>query len=62
MVAVVGPDAAAGTVERLAARGVPAWVLGAVGPDGGQPAGEDLTRGAKGVDGGAVRLVGEHPA
>jgi phosphoribosylformylglycinamidine cyclo-ligase len=66
MVAVVGPDAADAAVARLAARGLPAWVLGAVAaePDAA-PAGladGDLTQGAKGVDGGSVRLAGDHPA
>jgi phosphoribosylformylglycinamidine cyclo-ligase len=63
MVAVVDPDVAGTAVARLAARGVPAWVLGTVGADGtndeaGAPG--DVTQGTKGVDGGTVRLVGDH--
>jgi phosphoribosylformylglycinamidine cyclo-ligase len=59
MVAVVGPDAAGSVLERLAARGLPAWVLGEVGAAGSTE--PDVVRGAKGVDGGGVRLVGTHP-
>jgi phosphoribosylformylglycinamidine cyclo-ligase len=62
MVAVVSADAADAAVARLAERGTPAWVMGqvgaATGPDG---AGDlDYVQGAKGVDGGAVRLVGAY--
>ena len=65
MVAVVAADDAAAAIDRLAARGVPAWVLGQVRPE--QPlSGPDVsegsvTQGSKGVDGGAVRLIGTHP-
>jgi phosphoribosylformylglycinamidine cyclo-ligase len=62
MVAVVAPDDADLAVQRLAARGVPAWVIGGVGT--GDRAGQargDVTQGSKGVDGGAVRMVGSHP-
>lgn len=66
MVAVLAPADAAAAVERLAGRGVPAWILGEVRSE--QPAGADalvqgaVTQGAKGsVDGGRVRLVGSHP-
>ncbi|MBI4944520.1 MAG: phosphoribosylformylglycinamidine cyclo-ligase [Actinobacteria bacterium] len=66
MVAVVGAEAADAAVARLAARGLPAWVLGTVAAEPGtDPAGladGELTQGAKGVDGGSVRLVGDHPA
>jgi len=43
---------------RLTADGIPAWQVGTV-----STASRDLTgfeQGAKGVDGGAVRLVGEY--
>ena len=61
MIAVVAAADADAAVRRLAARGVPAWVLGLVRPQ--QPAGaDDVTQGAKGVDGGAVRMLGAHPA
>lgn len=60
MVAVVAAADADAAIGRLAASGVPAWVLGHV--RGLQVAGgDDVTQGAKGVDGGAVRLVGVHP-
>ena len=58
MFAVVAADAASAIMERLTADGIPAWrsarvTIGA----------RDLTgfeQGAKGVDGGAVRLVGAY--
>ena len=59
MVLVVGADAADDVLTRLAGRDVPAWVLGTVTTDDGS---SDAVRGTKGVDGGAVRLVGDHPA
>ena len=61
MVAVTAPDAADDAVRRLAARGLPAWVAGRIGPDdaGGGP---DVVRGTKGISAGAVRMVGSHPA
>ena len=65
MVVVVAADDAPAAINRLAGRGVPAWVLGEVRPE--QPvSGDDVTngtvtKGSKGVDGGAVRLVGTHP-
>ena len=72
MVAVLAPDVADAAIARLSAGRVPAWVLGAVRPEvdgGGPPAtvargldDADVTRGAKGVDGGSVRVVGTHPA
>ena len=45
------------------ARGIPAWVLGEVGDEAAwtpDPRAE-VIRGAKGVDGGSVQVVGEHP-
>jgi phosphoribosylformylglycinamidine cyclo-ligase len=58
MIAIVAADAASGTMERLTADGIPAWQLGTV-----TIGARDLTgfeQGAKGVDGGAVRLVGAY--
>ncbi len=66
MVAVTSAGAASAALERLAARGVPAWVLGEVAAGevgaGAGPAAGGTVRGTKGVDGGAVRLVGNHPS
>lgn len=47
----------------LTARGIPTWVLGEVHDAGAAPieAGAEVVRGAKGVDGGSVQLVGAHP-
>lgn len=63
MVAVVGAADADRAVRGLEERGVPAWVLGEVkvASDEGAGAGSGVVRGTKGVDGGAVRLVGSHP-
>jgi phosphoribosylformylglycinamidine cyclo-ligase len=61
MVAVVAADHVPAAVERLHTRGVPAWALGEVSNPRPHLAG-DVTQGAKGMDGGAVRLVGRHPA
>lgn len=64
MVAVVDPAVADQAVERLASRGVDAWVMGTV-EEAGAPSAADLSdpdyvQGAKGVDGGAVRLLGSY--
>ena len=57
----VGPAASAdAVVDRLRARDLPAWVAGEVTSDGGT-AEAASSRGAKGVDGGAAVLDGEHP-
>jgi phosphoribosylformylglycinamidine cyclo-ligase len=61
MIALVAPDSADAAVARLTARGLPAWVLGSVGPADGSRQDGDVTQGAKGVDGGAVRMVGSQP-
>jgi phosphoribosylformylglycinamidine cyclo-ligase len=59
MVAIVDPSAADAAVAHLTARGLPSWVMGSV--DGIDPdadhGGPDWVQGAKGVDGGAVRMV-----
>ena len=60
MVAIVDAAGADAAVNRLAERGVPAWVMGTVGAAGEAQAGPDYVQGAKGVDGGAVRLVGNY--
>lgn len=69
MIAVVANSAADGVIEHLAADGIRAWELGRVstsvpdqsglGPRGFGRSG--FVQGAKGVDGGAVRLVGTYP-
>jgi phosphoribosylformylglycinamidine cyclo-ligase len=56
MIAVVSAGSGAEVIRRLEADGIPAWTLGAV-----STAPRDLSgfeQGAKGVNGGAVRLVG----
>jgi phosphoribosylformylglycinamidine cyclo-ligase len=65
-VAVLPAAQADAAVRASQARGIPAWVLGEVSIDitpesPGTPE-TDTVRGAKGVDGGSVRLVGDHPA
>jgi phosphoribosylformylglycinamidine cyclo-ligase len=58
MVAVVAPESADAAVGRLRGRGLPAWVLGEVRVPGEHDPVGDVTQGAKGVDGGAVRMIG----
>ena len=62
-VCVLPQAAADAAIAVCQARGIPTWVLGAVRRDEGTlGSSAELTRGAKGVDGGAVQVVGEHPA
>ncbi|TFD22715.1 phosphoribosylformylglycinamidine cyclo-ligase [Cryobacterium sp. TMT2-23] len=56
MFAVVSADAASSVIARLAADGIAAWVAGRVSTAPHDLAG--FEQGAKGVNGGAVRLVG----
>ncbi len=58
---VVLPSAQAErAARRCSAAGVESWVVGSVGGlNGASPSG-DLVQGAKGVDGGSVRMVGAH--
>ncbi|MDQ1549483.1 MAG: phosphoribosylformylglycinamidine cyclo-ligase [Microbacteriaceae bacterium] len=58
MIAVVAADAVAGTIASLATDGIPAWQLGTVSMGARDLAG--FEQGAKGVNGGAVRLVGRY--
>ena len=57
--AVVDPTDADEVAARLAADGIPAWRVGTV-VAGAELAGDGWVVGAKGVDGGAVRLVGAY--
>ncbi len=60
--AVVPAASAEAAATSLEGRGLRTWVMGEVLPaDAADAAGADVVRGAKGVDGGSVRLVGEHP-
>ena len=64
MVAVVDPSVTDQAVAHLGERGVDTWVMGTV-EQGEAPTAADLedpdyVQGAKGVDGGAVRLLGEY--
>ncbi len=65
-VAVLPQAHADRAIEVSVAHGIPAWVLGQVAREEDRAArgsaDADLVQGAKGVDGGAVRLVGEHAA
>jgi phosphoribosylformylglycinamidine cyclo-ligase len=56
--AVVAADKKDAAIAALNAEGMPSWQVGTVG-FGPRPAGE-FEQGAKGVDGGAVRLVGAY--
>jgi phosphoribosylformylglycinamidine cyclo-ligase len=56
MIAVVAPHAVDGVIEKLGTDGMAAWVAGVVNISARDFAG--FEQGAKGVNGGAVRLVG----
>ncbi|HEY0261166.1 MAG TPA: phosphoribosylformylglycinamidine cyclo-ligase, partial [Lacisediminihabitans sp.] len=56
MIAVVAAHAVDGIIERLAVDGIPAWAVGTVSTSARDLDG--FEQGAKGVNGGAVRLVG----
>lgn len=56
--AVIAADRKDAAIAALEAEGMPSWQVGTVG-FGPRPAG-DFEQGAKGVDGGAVRLVGAY--
>jgi phosphoribosylformylglycinamidine cyclo-ligase len=60
MIAIVGKVGAVAALERLAALGVDSWVLGTIASDSDETANANLIRGAKGVEGGSVRLLGEY--
>ena len=63
MVAVLPADSVDDATAHLAARGIDTWVMGEVsGADAAERATGEVVRGAKGVDGGSVELVGDHPA
>ena len=61
MIAIVDPAVADAAVSRLNERGISSWIMGDVvkagAPDLNNP---DYVQGAKGVDGGAVRLYGSY--
>lgn len=58
MLAVVDQSAASSVIRELAGHGVPAWVVGRVSKAARDLS--DFVQGAKGVNGGAVRLVGSY--
>jgi len=63
MIAVVSPDAAARVIAGLGAAGIHSWEAGrvAVGALPSSASGSArFEQGAKGVDGGAVRLTGAY--
>ena len=70
MIAIVAPGSADAVIEKLGTDGFPAWVVGTVstaerpstsaGTDGGSGT-DAFEQGAKGVNGGAVRLTGTYP-
>ena len=63
MIAVVEPDAAARVIRQLTAAGIPSWEAGrvTVGALPTTASGDEVfEQGAKGVDGGAVRLTGTY--
>ncbi|TPG16876.1 phosphoribosylformylglycinamidine cyclo-ligase [Pedococcus bigeumensis] len=62
-VAMLPADQVDAATRELEGRGIPAWVIGAVtgAEDAPVDGGHEVVRGAKGVEGGAVQLVGDHP-
>jgi phosphoribosylformylglycinamidine cyclo-ligase len=62
-VAVLPPSDVATAIDVLGARGIRTWVMGEVLEAEGArlETGVEVVRGAKGVDGGSVQLVGAHP-
>ena len=58
---ILPADHADGAVAQLGSAGIPAWVCGEVTDQASHATTEDLVQGAKGVQGGAVRVLGEHP-
>jgi phosphoribosylformylglycinamidine cyclo-ligase len=63
-VAMLPADQVDAASRVLEARGIPAWVIGEVTGAEDAPVvdgGHEVVRGAKGVEGGAVQLVGDHP-
>jgi phosphoribosylformylglycinamidine cyclo-ligase len=63
-VAMLPADQVDAATRELASRGISAWVLGEVESLEGAhlEQGVEVVHGAKGVDGGAVQVVGDHPA
>jgi phosphoribosylformylglycinamidine cyclo-ligase len=61
MIAVVAAGAADAVIEKLGTDGLPAWVVGSVSTSALASA-AGFEQGAKGVNGGAVRLVGHYPS
>ena len=62
-VAMLPADQVEAATRVLEARGIPTWVIGEVtgAEDAPVDSGHEVVRGAKGVEGGAVQLVGDHP-
>ena len=59
MIAIVAPHAVDGVIAKLATDGFPAWTAGVVSV-GDHPVADGWEQGAKGVNGGAVRLTGAY--
>src|SRR5690242_10670550 len=62
-VAMLPADQVDAATRELEARGIPAWTIGEVTAveDAAIDGDHEVVRGAKGVEGGAVQLVGDHP-
>ena len=59
--AILPADNAERAIERLRTNGIPAWLIGGVTADDHPSPQSERVSGAKGVDGGAVQVLGEHP-
>ncbi|MFC3300387.1 phosphoribosylformylglycinamidine cyclo-ligase [Arthrobacter agilis] len=61
MLAIVDASGADSALAQLNAAGVPSWVMGSVqAASGASTDGPDYVQGAKGVDGGSVRMLGSY--
>src|SRR5690606_12941205 len=60
--AVLAPESVDAAIAHLQERGIDSWVLGEIFEAEEAPIedGVEVVRGAKGVDGGSVQLVGTH--
>lgn len=61
MIAIAAEDDASGVIAALQADGIPAWEIGRVSTAITAASAAGWEQGAKGVDGGAVRLIGRYP-
>jgi phosphoribosylformylglycinamidine cyclo-ligase len=59
--AILPADNADRAVERISSNGIEAWIIGDIASEDHRTPDAERVSGAKGVDGGAVQVLGEHP-